>query len=186
MKPLRVFFAIRLPKPILALLKEIQTILNQSLPAHQVRWTPVENLHVTLQFLQSFQPADLAMLSEKIQGILRDSHAFDLQLGQLEFFPSIKHPVVLALQAGPNEVLANLAKLISSEIAALNYLPAQEHFRGHLTIGRLAHRRQQTYSLDAIRLSPIPAAKINEIVLFESQTGSEHQIYTVLKHFHLG
>lgn len=185
MKPMRAFFAIRLPKSVLALVKEVQTALKNSIPAHKVRWTPVENLHITLQFLQSIQPADLVKLSKQIQSILQNSPSFDLQLGQLEFFPSSQHPVVLALQAGPNDVLTNLAKQISSEMATLNCLPAQENFRGHLTLGRLVHRRQQNYSLETIQLPPIPAVKINEIVLFESQTGPSHQIYTALKHFHL-
>jgi 2'-5' RNA ligase len=185
MKLLRVFFAISLPEPTKDLLEQIQLRLKDQIPAQAIRWTPIPNLHVTLQFLGKINNADLTRLIAKVQKNIKTCSPFQLQLGNLEFFPTDNHPVVIALQAKPANILTDLAAIIAKDMAAINYPIAEELFRGHLTLGRLTEQRLQSYSLESIKLPSIPLIEIKEISLFESKTGPENQIYTTLANFSL-
>lgn len=185
MKLHRVFFAISMPEPTKDFLKQIQLMLKDEIPAQAIRWTPSPNLHLTLQFLGQINSLDLAKLISKVQKDLKTCPAFQLQLGKLVFFPTNNRPVVLALEAKPNNILTNLAATIAKNMAAIPYPIAKELFRGHLTLGRFMQHRLQPYSLDSIKLPRIPLIEVKEIVLFESKSGPENQIYTPLANFSL-
>lgn len=185
MKSLRTFFAISLPKTTLEAVKKIQLSLKHQLPLEAVRWTGVPNLHLTLQFLREINLIDLAQLIDKVHQELKLFPAFQLQLGKPVFFPTVNRPLVIALEAGPDELLASLATAIGSQIAALNYPIAHGQFRGHLTLGRLKYLKRRSYSLACIKLPPIPKTTIREVCLFDSKAGPKHQIYTLLERFSL-
>src|SRR5262249_4687873 len=116
---------------------------------------------------------------------LKDCSTFQLALGKLEWFPSLKHPTVITLEAGPLDTLTELANRIAEGMRAIYYPISHEKFRGHLTLGRLRYPMRQTFSLDRIILPPLPPIEITEIGLFESKTGEKQQIYTLLSHFNL-
>lgn len=183
MKSIRAFFAITLPKSTQASLKKVLASLQQIIPTQIIRWTALPNLHITLQFLHEIQYAHLLQLIEKIQIELKNTAAFQLELGELEYFPTLKHPRVIALQAGPADILADLANTIGRGIAAANYPVAPGLFRGHLTLGRIARMNSQLYSLEQIQLPSIPKAEISEICLFESKPGKEGSLYIPLQQF---
>ncbi|MBA3536944.1 MAG: RNA 2',3'-cyclic phosphodiesterase [Tatlockia sp.] len=185
MKLLRVFFAISLPEPTKEILQQIQLLLKDKLPAQAVHWTPIPNLHVTLQFIRKINNSDLRKLIATVQKDIQSCPAFELQLGKLEFFPTINHPVVIALEAKPANILTNLATLIAKDIASINYPIEEQSFRGHLTLGRLTEQKPQPYTLELIKLPEIPLIEIRQISLFESKTGPENQIYTPLANFSL-
>lgn len=185
MKPLRVFFAVSMPESLQSSMKKTLALLqSHQLPMRAIRWTNLQNLHVTLQFLPEIQYDHLNLLIEKVKMELKNILAFELELGNLQLFPSAKHPRVIALQAGPQEDLANIAKKIGLGISAVHYPLAQEDFRGHLTLGRI-QRNTQLNGIEQLNLPPLPTVKISDICLFESKTGYKEQIYIPLAYFKL-
>ncbi|KTD35116.1 RNA ligase/cyclic nucleotide phosphodiesterase [Legionella nautarum] len=185
MKTIRAFFAVSLPESLQSPLKKTQALLrSKQRPMRAIYWTNLQNLHVTLQFLRELQSDRLSQLIEKVESALKNTPGFQLELGNPQLFPSLKHPRVIALQAGPHEDLANIAKKIGLAISAIHYPLARDEFRGHLTLGRI-HRNTQFNDLEPIELPPIPRVKISEICLFESKTGYKKQIYIPLAYFKL-
>jgi RNA 2',3'-cyclic 3'-phosphodiesterase len=180
---MRAFFAIAMPESTQDSLKQVLTILQHTIPKQTVRWTALGNLHITLQFMQQIQVTHLGHLIENVQLALKNTSSFELELGKIEFFPRISHPRVIALEAGPNTILADLADTIGQGISAVNYPVPTEVFRGHLTLGRVSRAKFQPNSLDDIKLPLIPKVEINQICLFESKPGKMGSQYIPLAHF---
>ncbi|KTD27125.1 RNA 2',3'-cyclic phosphodiesterase [Legionella maceachernii] len=185
MKPIRAFFAISLPESHRNALRKIVSSLKQELPMKSIRWSAIENLHITLQFLREMQYAHLVQLIEKVRSELQPATAFQLELANLQLFPSLRHPRVIALDVEPHDVLAELSRRIGLGIAALNYPLERKQFRGHLTLARVNHRDQNLSRVETIQIPQIPKIAIEEICLFESRTGQKSQIYIPLEHFKL-
>ena len=170
MSSIRVFFAIIPPKTMNPLLITILESLKQSLPEHWIRWTHVDNVHITLQFLKSIQSQDVPPLIERVHSELKNTPKFQLDFHGLEWFPSVEHPKILSLAVGPKDILKNLSAIIGHAISALNYPVESRPFRGHMSLGRLPKfNLQQKNLLDEIRIPVIPPIFISELYLMESK-----------------
>lgn len=184
MKAIRVFFAISLTKSTQDLVKQVLEPLQLTIPAESVCWIPLQGLHVTLQFLPKIKYAHLKNLIEWVHIELKTCKPFKLELGGVELFPTTDHPRVIALHAGPHHVLAGLAHAIGLGIAAADYPVQTGLFRGHLTLGRLANT-YQPFSLEGIKLPPIPKIEIRDLCLFESKQDKDRALYIPLEYFSL-
>lgn len=184
MKPIRVFFALAMPKSTQQLLAEILASAQRCIPAAAVHWMPKENLHITLQFMPEVHLNDLPQLIENVRSSLTNTPSFYLELKGMEFFPTPTHPRIISLAVGPSDCLTQLSTAVGQGIKASNYPVETRAFRGHLTLGRL-RRVHQSFSLEQIKIPLIPRIWINEICLFESRSGKEHSNYIPLAHLEL-
>lgn len=185
MKPVRAFFAIDLPVPLRNTLKQVLSILESHVPKHAVRWIHLANLHITLQFVGNVHYEHLPELVKNVNQELATFKAFSLEINNLIFFPTQKHPQVIALEVGPSTILAELAHKIGLGIKATNYPVETRPFRGHLSLGRLKSNRKQPYTLDKIELPQFKTQLISEICLFASKATHEGQIYEPLSYCYL-
>ena len=184
MKAIRLFFALSLPNSTQQAIKPVLKSLQQMIPAETVRWTPVQNLHITLQFLQRVEYIHLTQLIEKVRIELETIKPLQLELGDLELLPTANHPRVLSLQVGPPESLASLVRAIGLGIKATNYPVEERPFRGHMTLGRLS-KVLSPPSLAELNFAPFSPTLINEIHLFESKPGRSRSLYIPLERFKL-
>lgn len=171
MNTIRSFFAIKPPSSIQENLSVILAELKQSVPHHFTRWIDIEHLHITLQFLKSTQSEQVPDIINSMQILLKETPAFQLELGSLEWFPSIAHPKIISLAVGPQEVLTTLSTAIGIELKALNIPIETRAFKGHMTLGRLSphHNLQKELILDHIKIPPVPPVLIDELFYFESK-----------------
>ena len=137
-----------------------------------------------LTILQRVEYIHLTQLIEKVRIELETIRPLQLELGELEVFPTANHPRVLALQAGPPETLTSLVKAIGLGIKATNYPVEERPFRGHMTLGRLS-KVLSLPSLAELNLAPFFPTLINEINLFESKPGRSRSLYIPLERFKL-
>lgn len=184
MKPMRVFFALAMPKSTQQLLAEILASAQRYITAAEVHWVPKENLHITLQFIPEVHINDLPHLIENVRSSLTNLSSFYLELKGMEFFPTPTHPRIISLAVGPSDCLTQLSAAIGQGIKASNYPVETRAFRGHLTLGRL-RRVHQSFSLEQIKIPLIPRIWIDVIHLFESRFGKEHSNYIPLAHLEL-
>jgi len=185
MNTIRAFFAIIPPKSMLVPLENLLKTLKRSAPEHSIRWINSENLHITLQFLKKIAPEDVNPLIEQVHTELKNTRAFQLELQHLEWFPEPKHPKILSLAVGPQDILTTLSATIGHAINALNYPVESRPFRGHMSIARLPYRRQQSELLATIKLPTIPSAFINKVYLIESKPSNGRTSYFPLAQFNL-
>lgn len=166
-------------------LENILNTLEHSVPERSMRWMNLENLHITLQFLEKVWPEDVNPLIKRVRTELKNTSVFELQINQLEWFPEPKHPKILSLAVGPQEILKALSDSIGYAISSLNYSVESRPYRGHMSIGRLSQHRSQHPLLPQIKVPIIPAILIDEIFLIESKPGNGKNSYYPLAQFNL-
>lgn len=180
---IRIFFAIDLPDPVKEKLGRFISALKKQSKTRKIRWTKPENLHITLQFLSEAEVGQIPLLVAHVRSRLKDAvkHS-SLTLGPLHLFPNPYRPRVIVLEAGPQQELAQLSKLIGEGVQAANYETETRPFKGHLTLGRI--KQPQDINLNFLSQSSVPefeTMEINEVVLFRSEPQPEGSQYSIIE-----
>ena len=187
MQTIRTFFAIMLPPTIQENMSTCLSTIKHAVPDSNLRWVKIEHLHVTLQFLNSLKSECVPQLIEKIQKTLKNTPSFQLEIGELQWFPTPSHPKILSFNVGPHSILNDLSASIGNELTALSIPIEKRPFRAHMTLGRLAshHHLADTVDLSQIQLPPIPSITINELFFIKSKPQAEGSHYAPLARFKL-
>lgn len=125
---IRLFTAIELPESVRVRL----TLLQGGVPG--ARWSPSENLHLTLRFIGEVDEAQANDIDDMLAAIR--APAFDLTLkGTGEF--GGRDPHALWIGVAPSEALMRLAAKIESALQRMG-LPAETRkYAPHVTLARL-------------------------------------------------
>lgn len=185
MHTLRVFFAISFPRETQARLSHSLKTLQSTRLSDYIRWAHVEKMHITLQFLGGLPQEQLIPVIEKAQAAIINIPAFPLELGDLEWFPTLRHPKILSFSVQPQASLTTLSATIGNALIALNVPIETRPFRGHLTVGRLIRRGVPYELLESIKVPVIPPVVVNKIHLIESRFEKSGQHYYPLAEFKL-
>ncbi|CAM3602243.1 RNA 2',3'-cyclic phosphodiesterase [Legionella longbeachae] len=185
MNTIRVFFAIVPPKEIRCHLLTVLQFLKQEMPGDYIRWVDIENLHITLHFIAQFRINDLALVSKRVSNALKDIPCFQLDLGPVEWFPSLRHPKILSLNVEPHDFLAKFVSIITQSFDFLNYPIESRSFRGHMTLARVHYQQKQQKLLSQFELGEIPPMTVDKIYFIESKPGQKRSTYTTLTEFQL-
>lgn len=173
---IRAFFAIDLPNTIKKELgKFIQQLKNVNAQS-AIRWTAVDNLHITLQFMAALQSNDIENLLTSVRKTILTEKPFVVSLSALELFPSALQPHAISLGVTNQNQLSALAKAIGSGISACGYEIEKRVFRGHLTLARI----KGPIHWQPIALPSIPEIYVKEVTLFRSDPHEKGSRYTPL------
>ncbi|MCC6567706.1 MAG: RNA 2',3'-cyclic phosphodiesterase, partial [Anaerolineales bacterium] len=94
MSLIRAFLAIEIPRAIqLAIWQSTSPLRNKLGPC--LRWTPAENIHLTLKFLGDISPASVDELTQAVRASVDSIPAFDIQVGGFGSFPNFKRARIL-------------------------------------------------------------------------------------------
>lgn len=182
---MRVFFAIPLPATAKPALANILTTLKKSMPVDTIRWSMLDNLHITLQFLNPVQRINLTALTEGAHKALENIRPFELEYGKLELFPAVNTPKFISLDVNSVASLAKLANTIAQATSNLGYPMDTRPFRGHITLGRLGQAHVNQSQLEELKIPAIPASLITDICLYESKPTHQGSHYLPLATFTL-
>jgi 2'-5' RNA ligase len=180
---MRIFFAIELTPDISELIKRTVTELKRLNPKVDLRWTKIENLHITLQFLAHVEPLELDTLIREVKKQLVSTSSFVVALEQINFFPSIKRPAVLALNVRASDELMYLAHQLMLTLDACSQQVDTRHFKPHMTLARIHNH----YPVRRYKLLQIPATTfaVDHINLYQSELTEAGRRYQVLERFDL-
>lgn len=175
---IRAFFAIDLPVTVKEKIADTITMLQKHIAAHTIRWVKQQHLHITLQFLEAVKEKDLPQLVVLVRTEIENVHPCELHLGPIELFPP-HHSHIISLAVKPNDTLSQLSAAIRRGMTAMNYPAEQRLFRGHVTLGRINNRHSEITlpECDSLNRETIT---VNEIVLFQSEPGTDGSRYTPL------
>ncbi|KTC80558.1 2'-5' RNA ligase [Legionella cherrii] len=185
MHTLRIFFAITFPKKIQIKLSNCLKPLQETILSDYMRWVHVEKMHITLQFLGNLPQEQLISVTEYVQAAIKNLPPFQLELGQLEWFPTVRRPKVLSLTVQPQAALARLSDTIGKALIALNVPVETRPFRGHLTLGRLIRHKVPPELLETVKMPSITPMVVDKIYLIESRPEKGKQNYYSLAEFGL-
>jgi len=140
---LRLFIGIALPDPVRS---NLRALLNQLRPLADLRWTPLDKLHVTTKFIGEFPEARLEELKQALRGIT--APPFDISIRGLGWFPNPHHPRVFWAGVDGGDPLRALATATDDVTARLGVAREDREFSPHLTLARV---KNPTTPLESIR-----------------------------------
>jgi 2'-5' RNA ligase len=123
--------------PPLELREEIAALVSRAGSGVATRWTPAENLHLTLAFLGEVPPDRLPPVQRAAASAAESATRFDLELQGLGAFDSLARARVLFLRTvGGESQLAALAARLVAELPAELRPQDRRRFSAHLTLAR--------------------------------------------------
>ncbi len=172
---MRLFVAIPLPEDV----RHDLARLCAGVPG--ARWTPVENLHLTLRFIGEADGGQFHDIAAALGAV--DGTRFGLQLATVGQFGDRRRARVLWAGVRPNQALDRLQARIESAVRRAGMAPEPRKFHPHVTLARLQGARGAQagrvgrYLIDhgAYQSGPFTAT---DFVLFQSflgQAGAIHQ-----------
>lgn len=172
--PQRLFIALALPDPVRAAVAALQT------PSRNVRWTPLEQLHVTLRFLGDIFPDVKATLMNRLADVRVEP--FILPVEGVGAFPQKGPPRVLWAGIGSGHPrLHQLRKQIDDTLLALGLDVELRTFHPHVTVGRCNENAGSAVHawLRAHRDFAGPVFQVESFDLYASELrpgGAEHRL----------
>ena len=179
---MRLFTGIELPSEILLRLERLISALR---PEALIKWSPLDNLHVTTKFIGEWPPPRLEELHEALAS-LPSRESFDLEIKDLGWFPNERSPRVLWAGVHGGEPLLNLAHETDAKLEGLGIKKEERPFSPHLTLARIKnpvplHRlRQRVTEMLPAAIGSFP---VSRFVLYRSEPGSNASIYRKLSEY---
>ena len=173
----RAFFGLPVPEPQR---EELAPFLNAcSQVAPHFRWTPRDNLHLTIRFVGNVERE----LVESVAGALahRSFAAFDVELGDVGSFGRGRaaRVVWLGLRKGA-EVAAALASQVEEECLRVGLAAEPRPYTAHLTLARA--RPRGGASLPELPALPrVRPWRADQLVLYSSRLTRTGTVYEVLR-----
>jgi len=192
---IRAFIAVTLAPSVVEEIAKVQAVLRRADgETGAVRWTRVENMHLTLKFLGNIDQHQVAPILTRLRHVGRDCPAFQVEARQLGGFPSLGRPRVIwvglhdtanaeALQDEQHSPLPGLSKAIETALSELDFPVEQRAFRPHVTLGRVRSQRGWDRILPLVqdyRHTSFGTSVIDRISLYRSDLESNGPIYTAL------
>ena len=183
----RAFFAIELSPEARNAADDVASELRGRAGGDCIRWVRPENFHVTLRFLGDIARSRVPVVAECVADCIAGSpggyEPFEMHLGEISAFPSLRRPRVVTLDVAPHAPLEALASTLERGVqqAGLLGLSRDGHpLRSHLTLGRV-RRGGRPPSLEAARPTDPAPTPVEEIVLFRSELSHTGARYTRLE-----
>jgi 2'-5' RNA ligase len=182
---MRLFVALRFPESVRMAIRDATASLRGT--GLSVRWTPVEQLHITLRFLGDVDLPGAAGVGERLAEAARECGPFDLPLGGVGAFPSMRRPRVVWLGAGPSTGITALHRSVETAVGECGFKPEGRPFRPHITLGRVRPpRRGSSPPADPAELARLGGAiefrtevSLTHLYLMESRLGANGARHTV-------
>jgi 2'-5' RNA ligase len=169
-KKLRLFIAVPIPDAVTRFLKSTRTALDQA--GLNIRWVPVENIHLTLKFLGDMDAARVDAVAERIDAAAGANGPFELIAGGVGGFPNLRSFRVLWVGVDDDtRQLEMLQRDVESELETLGIKKERRRFHPHLTLARTRQRMDggQFGLLDASRAQHgSEPFRVDRICLFAS------------------
>jgi|SRR6185312_6646847 len=167
-------------------LDNLARVFKQLRPLGPLRWSAVENFHITTKFIGEWPEAKLEMLESALEEV-KVPGPFDITIAGFGYFPNPHHPRTLfaAVRGGPH--LAELAANTDKALHALGIASEDRPYSPHLTLAKIKHEdlrdlREHLANMTNTDFGTFPAT---EFQLYLSQTGPKGSVYSSLAVFPL-
>jgi RNA 2',3'-cyclic 3'-phosphodiesterase len=180
---MRLFTGIALPPHVL---DQLARVLHELRPLAPLKWSPVENLHITSKFIGEWPEARLEELEHTLENLSLPG-GFPVTVSGFGYFPNPHNPRTLfaGVHAGPE--LAELARGIDEALRPLGVAPENRPYSPHLTLARIKHEdiRKLRDHIAKMTKPDFGTFQASEFHLYLSKTGPNGSIYTQLNTYSL-
>lgn len=152
-----------------------------------VKWSPVENLHITVFFLGNIKVGDIQPLIDKLSLNLADLPALDFELTKIALAPpGGKRARMIWAYFESDRNYLRIVETVWRAVGGFILAPNRGEIKPplpHVTIARFRQPIEQ--SRQPLRLVEDYNFQAKEIALWESKLGGPHSVYTQLTVFKL-
>jgi 2'-5' RNA ligase len=179
---MRLFTAIDLPPDILLRLERLLSALRAET---FVKWSPLDNLHVTTKFIGEWPEHRVRELDDVLRQVRRRP-PFQTELRTLGWFPNERSPRVLWLGVDGGASLTELAAETETVLLPLGVPKEEREFSPHLTLARiksavpLSNLRKKVQEMQPAALGTF---SVSQFCLFRSRPGTNASIYEKLEEY---
>lgn len=166
MKTIRAFYAIKLNDDIRSATQQVINKLQSCDWSQFVRWTPVNNLHITLRFLGDVTEAQLEQMNRMASAKLTEISPFTVDFKDPRLFPHFRKPKVVAILIPHNDALFQLAELLDQCAIEAGLEPQPRQFKAHLTLGRCNKSFPKRIKIDPMPFSSV--LSVDSVSLYQS------------------
>ena len=184
---LRCFIAIEIPGQVKELLAETQDGLKKT--RADVRWVPLENVHITLKFLGSTEEAFISDISGELARRVATCRPFYIKITGVGCFPDLRRPRVIWVGIGESQELTELARDVELGMVEIGCQAEERKFSPHLTIGRVRSPRGIPDIMRAVEKlggASFGSMEVSKISLMKSELRPAGAIYSSLAEIPFG
>ncbi|BBB27243.1 RNA 2',3'-cyclic phosphodiesterase [Amphritea japonica] len=175
---IRAFFALALPDAVARWLADHADNLCQYDKHVEVNWVDSESYHLTLCFLGDVSLGQIDRLEAIARAKLADVNSFQVHVNTADYYPISKQLAVVAALSPQDEALSRLNRLMMEIALEAGIEFEEEHFKPHITLGRLPAKNRFIPPQDWPELDLFSLA--DSVILFQSKPGERGSIYTPL------
>lgn len=201
---MRTFIAVVLPDAVREQLENasraLRGYLHEQGAPDRLRWTSMENAHLTLRFLGETSPEQVEALASELSALARKHPPFELSIGGLGCFPNVRQPRVVWVGIG-----GELARLCALQTAVerasvrVGFEAENRPYSPHVTlarsrrgasksqlhkIGQLVQARIRADGEPLLLETYIPLP-VDQVIHIRSDLRPGGSVYTPLRHFPL-
>jgi RNA 2',3'-cyclic 3'-phosphodiesterase len=125
--------------------ENLRALLARLRPLADLKWSPVDNLHITTKFIGEWPQERLEDMKRTLAAV--SAPALDVQIRGVGWFPNARRPRVFWAGVDGGEPLRKLAQATEQSVASLGVSVEEREYSPHLTLARIADR----VPLDALR-----------------------------------
>jgi 2'-5' RNA ligase len=177
---MRLFTAIDLTPEVLFRLERLQSSLR---PEAFIKWSPLDNLHITTKFIGEWPEPRLDELSRTLETIA-PREPFSLELKDLGWFPNERSPRVLWAGVHGDGAVEELARATEDCLTKIGIAKEGRAFTPHLTLARIKNPvpldrlRERVREMRSVSVGSFPVTSFG---LFRSDPGSNFSLYRKLR-----
>jgi 2'-5' RNA ligase len=181
----RIFIAIKVEAG--ETLCKVVSSLKSGLINEGIKWTRLDNIHLTLAFLGDTEDNMIEMISSKMKEKCEGSGKFELIIRGTGVFKNLSDPRVIWTGIEPSEKLTLLNNSIIHGLDESGIKIENRPFKPHLTLGRIKYLNNKVALkklMDKYRDTKIQEVLVSEVVIYESilrQTGSVYNPITKIR-----
>ena len=179
---MRLFLAIDLPQEIRLRLDRLLAALR---PEALVKWSPLDNLHITIKFIGEWPDGRLNELHEALLQ-LAPRNPFQIELRDLGWFPNRRSPRVFWGGVCGGAPLEAFARETEECLTPLGIKREERRFSPHLTLARIKSPVPLSRFQDKIdEMQPVVIGgfSANKFQLYRSDPGSSSSIYRSVREY---
>ncbi len=182
----RLFAAIKVvPDPnLIKVFGELKNLLR----GEKITWVDENKMHITLKFFGDTPEEEIPQIISIFDDISGKHQPFNVELEKTGIFGSSYNPRVVWFGISPNTHLEALAEEILEVLDKSGYPRDSQHFRPHLTIGRvkfLQNKKRFQQTIDGFTNIYIQKVPVGHFELIESRLTPRGPVYTTIRRFDL-
>lgn len=148
-------------------------------------WAPVENYHITLNFLGETPEEKLTEISDLIAQVADGFPPFETTLRGVGGFPDEHHARVLWIGARKSRLLSQMQTELATAFASIGYPLEERSYIPHMTIARTRKARSTKDLVSPYVRTKFGEMNVTSLALFESVMHGAKTHYEILQTFPL-